>query len=57
MIAPRIELGTFCVLDRCDNHYTMQPLYLTVLCVCFNYLDISIFPFAIIEILIYTQAV
>ena len=19
---PRIELGTFCVLDRCDNHYT-----------------------------------
>ncbi len=24
MIAPRIELGTFCVLDRCDNHYTMR---------------------------------
>ena len=19
---PRLELGTFCVLDRCDNHYT-----------------------------------
>jgi hypothetical protein len=26
MIAPRIELGTSCVLDRCDNHYTMQSL-------------------------------
>ena len=26
MIAPRIELGTFCVLDRCDNHYTMHNL-------------------------------
>lgn len=24
MIAPRLELGTFCVLDRCDNHYTMR---------------------------------
>ena len=25
--APRIELGTFCVLDRCDNHYTTVTRY------------------------------
>jgi hypothetical protein len=24
LIIPRLELGTFCVLDRCDNHYTIQ---------------------------------
>ncbi len=24
MIVPRLELGTFCVLDRCDNHYTIR---------------------------------
>ena len=23
MMPPRIELGTFCVLGRCDNRYTM----------------------------------
>jgi hypothetical protein len=23
LIIPRLELGTFCVLDRCDNHYTI----------------------------------
>ncbi len=23
---PRIELGTFCVLDRCDNHYTTMTI-------------------------------
>ena len=22
---PRLELGTFCVLDRRDNHYTTEP--------------------------------
>ena len=27
MIPPRIELGTFCVLGRCDNRYTTEPLY------------------------------
>ncbi len=26
LIIPRLELGTFCVLDRCDNHYTIQSL-------------------------------
>ncbi len=26
MIVPRLELGTFCVLDRCDNHYTIRSL-------------------------------
>lgn len=24
MIPPRIELGTFCVLGRCDNRYTTE---------------------------------
>ena len=26
MIPPRIELGTFCVLGRCDNRYTTESL-------------------------------
>ena len=30
---PRIELGTFCVLDRCDNHYTTLTGIKNVLCV------------------------
>ena len=24
MFSPGIEPGTFCVLDRCDNHYTTK---------------------------------
>ena len=24
MFPPGIEPGTFCVLDRCDNHYTTE---------------------------------
>ena len=24
-VRPGIEPGTFCVLDRCDNHYTTEP--------------------------------
>jgi hypothetical protein len=24
---PGIELGTFCVVERCDNHYTTKTLY------------------------------
>ena len=24
MFSPGIELGTFCVLDRCDNRYTTK---------------------------------
>ena len=23
---PRFDLGTFCVLGRCDNQYTMAPM-------------------------------
>ena len=26
MFPARIELATFCVLDKCDNHYTMGML-------------------------------
>ena len=28
LMPPRLELGTFCVLGRCDNHYTMAPISL-----------------------------
>ena len=28
MFSPGIEPGTFCVLDRCDNHYTTKTRYL-----------------------------
>ena len=34
MIRPRLELGTFCVLDRCDNqlrHRTLTTLKLWIL--------------------------
>ena len=24
-VLPGFEPGTFCVLDRCDNHYTTAP--------------------------------
>ena len=27
MFSPGIEPGTFCVLDRCDNHYTTKTWY------------------------------
>ena len=27
MFSPGIEPGTFCVLDRCDNHYTTKTSY------------------------------
>ena len=27
MFSPGIEPGTFCVLDRCDNHYTTKTVY------------------------------
>ena len=27
MFSPGIEPGTFCVLDRCDNHYTTKTRY------------------------------
>jgi hypothetical protein len=30
MIVPRLELGTFCVLDRCDNHYTIRSDILVI---------------------------
>ena len=26
LMQPRLELVTFCVLGRCDNHYTMAPI-------------------------------
>ena len=26
LMPPRLELGTFCVLGRYDNHYTMAPI-------------------------------
>lgn len=25
-ISPGTELGSFCLLDKCVNHYTMEPL-------------------------------
>ena len=28
MIPPRIELGAFCVLGRCDNRYTTESWWL-----------------------------
>ena len=28
LMPPRLELGIFCVLGRCDNHYTMAPIRL-----------------------------
>ena len=28
LMPARLELGKFCVLCRCDNHYTMAPLKL-----------------------------
>ena len=33
MFPPGFEPGTFCVLDRCDNHYTTKTTYL---CLNFN---------------------
>ena len=27
MFSPGIEPGTFCVLDRCDNHYTTKTCW------------------------------
>lgn len=27
MFPPGFEPGTFCVLDRCDNHYTMETRF------------------------------
>ena len=27
MFPPGIEPGTFCVLDRCDNHYTTETAF------------------------------
>ena len=27
-VPARIELAAFCVLSRCDNHYTTEPLFL-----------------------------
>ena len=28
LMPPRLELGTFCVLGRCDNRYSMAPIRL-----------------------------
>ena len=29
LFSPGFEPGTFCVLDRCDNHYTTKTSYST----------------------------
>ena len=42
MFPPGIEPGTFCVLDRCDNHYTTETWMKAGSNFCKDFLELSV---------------